>query len=115
MRKSFSLLFLLLSSLSFTPNQASSQEKEMCQEKPSLQLYYLPWCPYSQKVITYLKEIHKTVPLESLQRNPTAKAELQKIGGKTQVPCLIINGYPLYESDAIIKWLSENKQCLDPA
>lgn len=115
MKKSFSFLFLLLSSLSFAPTEASSQEKEICQEKPSLQLYYLPWCPYSQKVIAYLQEIHKTVPLENLQKNPKGRNDLLKIGGKTQVPCLIINDYPLYESDAIIKWISENKQCLDPA
>jgi len=115
MKKLFSILFLILFPIFLIKAQNSLQAQEFCQEKPALKLYYLPWCPYSQKVISYLKEIHKTVPLENLQKNPEAKAELQKIGGKSQVPCLIINNYPLYESDAILKWLSENKECLDPA
>lgn len=31
-----------------------------------------------------------------------------KIGGKTQVPCLVIDGKPLYESLDIIEWLKTN-------
>ncbi|MES2199317.1 MAG: glutathione S-transferase N-terminal domain-containing protein [Chlamydiota bacterium] len=115
MKKLFNVLFLILFPIFLTEIQASSLTEESSQEKPSLELYYLPWCPYCQKVISYLQVIHKTVPLENLQRNPKAKADLQRIGGKTQVPCLIINGYPLYESDAIVRWLSENKECLNPA
>jgi len=34
--------------------------------------------------------------------------ELIKIGGKSQVPCLVINGRALYESQDIIKWFDEN-------
>lgn len=79
---------------------------------PKLLLYYLPWCPYSQKVLSYLQSIHKSVPVKNLQKDPEGREELRRIGGKTQVPCLLIENYPLYESDAIIEWLSDNKECL---
>jgi glutaredoxin len=84
-------------------------------EKPTLLLYYLPWCPYSQKVIRFLEEIHKTVPMTNLQKNTQGREDLQRIGGKMQVPCLIVNDCPLYESDAIIAWLFSNESLLDPA
>jgi len=32
---------------------------------------------------------------------------LSSLGGKAQVPCLIINGVPLYESDDIITWFKD--------
>lgn len=115
MKKLFFVLFLISFPIFLTNIQASSQPQETCHDNPSLRLYYLPWCPYCQKVLSYLKKINKTVPLENLQKNLTAKADLIRIGRKSQVPCLIINDYPLYESDAIIKWLSENKECLPPS
>lgn len=104
---------LMLSS--FSLQGAPCQIPEHPTEKPSLLLYYLPWCPYSQKVVVFLSQIHKTVPMSNLQKNEQGREELQRIGGKMQVPCLIINGCALYESDAIIQWLSENQHLLDPS
>ena len=37
-----------------------------------------------------------------------AAKELIQVGGKQQVPCLFIDGKPLYESLDIIRWLEEN-------
>ena len=37
------------------------------------------------------------------------KDELIKIVGKNQVPCLIVDGYPMLESDDIIKYLDTNR------
>ena len=31
-------------------------------------------------------------------------------GGKEQIPCLFIDGQPLYESQDIVKWLRKNPQ-----
>ncbi|MBS0650209.1 MAG: glutathione S-transferase N-terminal domain-containing protein [Verrucomicrobia bacterium] len=84
-------------------------------EKPVLVFYYSPYCGYSQKVISYLKQIHKTVPMKNVINNREAKEELRKFGGIMQVPCLLIDGKPLYESDLIIQWLSEHQEDLDPA
>ena len=89
-------------------------QQSIAREKPLLTLYYLPWCPYCQKVTDYLKQIHRTLPMKNLQLDIKNKDELRKIGGKTQVPCLIINGKAMYESSAIIQWLSQNKSILEP-
>ena len=72
-------------------------------QKTQLLLYYTSWCPYSQKVLNYLKQIQKTVPMKNLDNDSKAREELKKIGGKAQVPCLVIDQKALYESDAIIK------------
>jgi glutaredoxin 3 len=78
-------------------------------EKHQLILYYAPYCPYSQKVIEYLHKIQKQIPLKNLNKDPQAKAELKNVGGKLQVPCLVIDGKPLYESDDIIDWISKHR------
>ena len=96
----FSILLLMLSPMLPETIEASSLiVYERADEKPTLLLYYLPWCPYCQKVLSFLKQIHKSVPLENLQKNNKGREDLQRIGGKMQVPCLIIDDYPLYESD----------------
>ena len=81
--------------------------------KPVLVLYYSPSCPYSVKVTNYLDSIHKKVPMKNVSENRMYREELKRLGGKPQVPCLMIDGRPLYESDLIIKWLSDNKGLLD--
>lgn len=98
------------SSSSLTPPKGQT----IAREKPKLLLYYLSWCPYSQRVLEYLNQIHRTVPMKNIQQDPSAKDDLRKIGGKTQVPCLIIDGKAMYESQTIIQWLSQNRQVLDP-
>ena len=46
----------------------------------------------------------------SAREDPDAADELARVGGKRQVPCLFIDGKPLYESLDIIKWLEENPE-----
>lgn len=69
-------------------------------------LYYKPTCPFCRKVLAFMAE--EDIALE--MRNtlePGVKDELIAIGGKGQVPCLVINGQPLYESDDIIQYLGQ--------
>ena len=56
----------------------------------------------------YLTENHISIPLKDIRLNPAYREELKKIGGKTQVPCLVIDGKALYESADIIDWLKKN-------
>ncbi len=77
-------------------------------EEHVLVLYYTKYCPFSQRVLQYLKSVHKVVPMKDLADDPNAKAELKDIGGKMQVPCLIVNGQAIYESYQIIQWLSQH-------
>ncbi|MEM8727875.1 MAG: glutathione S-transferase N-terminal domain-containing protein [Chlamydiota bacterium] len=82
------------------------------QQKPILVLYYSPDCPYSQKVLDFLKKVGKEIPLKNVDNEAKAKEELLHLGGKHQIPCLFIDGKPLYESAAIIDWLDQKKEIL---
>lgn len=73
-----------------------------------LQLYVLQQCPYCNKVRKYLEENNVDVEIKDVA-NPDYQAELMEIGGKDQVPMLLVNGDPMYESDDIIGWFEENK------
>ena len=80
-----------------------------------LTLYYMPTCAFCQKVLSYMKKHDIEIPLKDTMSNRSYLQELLKIGGKTQVPCLTIDGKPLYESDDIIVWFKENWKRTDQA
>lgn len=71
-----------------------------------LKLYYLPTCPFCQKVLLFMKENDIEIEKHST-REPAEREFLISHGGKNQVPCLFINGKALYESDDIIDYLKE--------
>jgi glutathione S-transferase len=49
-----------------------------------------------------------TIQMKDTQADPRNREELVKIGGKGQVPCLVIDGQALYESNDIIEWFKKN-------
>lgn len=69
-----------------------------------LTLFYKPTCPYCVKVLSYMEEQDIACNMKSTLE-PGVRDELISIGGKGQVPCLVIGGQPLYESDDIIEYL----------
>ena len=77
---------------------------------PTLELYYFPTCPFCQKVLRYMAAagIEDKVTLKNIHADAEADATLVRVGGKHQVPCLFIDGVPLYESDDIVAWLRDN-------
>lgn len=72
-----------------------------------LELYYYPECPYCQKVLRAIDELGAAgvVVLRDIHADDDALRLLDAVGGKRQVPCLFINGVPLYESGDIVDWL----------
>lgn len=46
--------------------------------------------------------------LINISQDRDAAATLIEVGGKQQVPCLLIDGKPLYESSDIISWIDEH-------
>jgi len=115
----FTAVLLAFSSVSIPqvdPPRVNPQQSSLrASENHIVVLYYTTYCPYSQKVLKYLQKIHKQLPMRNLQDDPQAKAELKEIGGKLQVPCLVVDGQTIYESDAIIEWLSQHQDELEPA
>ena len=82
------------------------------QHQPILILYYKSSCPYSQKVLQFLEEHGQKISMKNIEEDPKSKEELLHLGGKSQVPCLFIDGAPLYESDDIIDYLKTNASIL---
>ena len=64
-------------------------------------------CPYCNKVLSFMRQNQISIPMKNTfdQKN---KQELIALGGKSQVPCLVIDGQALYESDDIIQWFKNN-------
>lgn len=70
-----------------------------------LELFYTQSCPYCDKVKAFLQQ-HGIDFVDFVDASVPANAErLVREGGKDQVPCLFIDGTPLYESGDIIKKL----------
>jgi glutaredoxin len=72
---------------------------------PELMLYYFPSCPYCRLVLDCLDRLGLEISMRDIQSEPGARDDLLEIGGKGQVPCLVIDGKPLYESGDIVRWL----------
>lgn len=82
---------------------------QVSEKEYTVVLYMRPQCPYCKKVMNYLNSTGQKIPVKDIGQDPQALQELIQIGGKKQVPCLFINGRPLYESNDIIQWLKANK------
>lgn len=76
-----------------------------------LVLYYHPTCPFCVRVLKRMKDlgIEGAITLKNISDDEEAEATLISLGGKRQVPCLLIDGEPLYESGDIVAWLDANK------
>ena len=75
---------------------------------PNLTLYHFAACPYCQKVRDFLNKEGINTPMKDIKENPAFRDELISIGGKPQVPCLVIEAQALYESLDIIEWFKKN-------
>ena len=74
-----------------------------------LELFKFDSCGFCRIVAQEIRDLGvEGIRLRDLQREPDASQELVRRGGKRQVPCLFIDGAPLYESQDIVAWLREN-------
>ena len=66
-------------------------------------------CPFCRKVMRAIDELGRTdIEMHDIIESAEDKARLIRDGGKMQVPCLFIDGKPMYESDDIVAWLRAN-------
>lgn len=69
-----------------------------------LRLYQYATCPHCRRVLRRARELG--IELETVDaRQPEHRKHLIEVGGKRQVPCLFVNGEPMYESADIIAFL----------
>jgi len=80
----------------------------MTGEKLELNLYHYTQCPFCALVERNLENQGLRLPHKNILEDLNARKELVDIGGKPQVPCLVINGRPLYESADIVTWITDN-------
>ncbi len=73
-----------------------------------LTLYYKVDCPYCHKVNRYLSQMGIVIPMREINQDASYRPALVGMVGKSQVPCLVIDGESLVESDAIIEWIEEH-------
>ena len=74
-------------------------------EPLELVLYKYDGCWFCRNVMVAIAEMQLNITVRDIHRDQGAMEELMKVGGKSQVPCLFINGIALYESKDIICFL----------
>jgi len=77
----------------------------------SLELYYFDQCPFCQRVLGTLRDLELTerVTMKNILAEPAYRRELAELTGRTTVPCLKIDGKPMFESADITAWLESNR------
>ena len=73
-----------------------------------LVLYHYEGCGPCARVKSELRELGLSVLMKDIHQSEAALNELISIGGLKQVPCLFVDGQPMYESRDIIVWLRKN-------
>lgn len=76
-----------------------------------LELYKFESCPFCRKVLREIEASGRTdVEMHDIHKNEEDRQRLIQVGGMEQVPCLFIDGKPMYESADIIDWLQKHPQ-----
>ena len=76
--------------------------------EPGTVLYVKSRCMFSTNALSARHNLHldDVLPVRNVTEDPSAMADLARLGGKTQAPCLVIGGKALYESADIQKYLA---------
>ena len=76
----------------------------------NLQLFHKWQCPYSARVRDFIDEHRLGDKIEYVEIHEVdgAQGKLAQMTGKSQVPCLVVDGKPMLESTAIVQWLRQN-------
>ncbi len=76
----------------------------------NIQLFHKWQCPYSARVRDFIDEHQLGSRIEYVEINEVegAQDKLAQMTGKSQVPCLVVDGKPLLESAEIVQWLRQN-------
>jgi glutaredoxin len=72
------------------------------------ELFVKSGCGFSKVALLARENLHleSAVVVKNITDDAGAKAELEKLAGKLQVPCLVIDGKPMHESDDIARYLA---------
>jgi glutaredoxin len=76
-------------------------------ETLDLELFKKDSCPFCQRVFRTVARLEVPVRMRDIRHDPEAARLLVEVGGKRQVPCLFVNGKPMYESADIVRFLEQ--------
>jgi glutaredoxin 3 len=79
-------------------------------DHPKLVLYVQEKCPYCKKVVETLKGLSVEVEIKDTSIFENKQYLLSKTNRAT-VPCLFIDGEPLFESKIIMQYLIQRDKC----
>ncbi len=76
----------------------------------NMELYHRWNCPSSAQVRDFISHhnLEHLIDFIDVEEDAKFRFDLRALTGKTQVPCLVVEGTPIQESDIIIEWLKEN-------
>ncbi len=80
---------------------------------PELDFYYFDACPYCQRVMSVIDKNKIKVNYKDIHEGTVHMQKLLLITGKRTVPCMFIDGDPMFESLDIMNWLEKNKDKLE--
>ncbi len=76
-----------------------------------LELFKFDTCPYCQRVLKEIARSDRTdIEMHDIHKSQDDRRRLIEEGGMEQVPCLFIDGKPMYESLDIVAWLQAHPQ-----
>jgi glutaredoxin len=75
-----------------------------------LELYHFESCPYCAKVRKFIDQlgVKSQITYYDTNKDEAAEQRLVSMTDDSQVPCLVIDGKPMLESDDIIAWLKNH-------
>lgn len=79
-------------------------------EHHTLALYKYDACPFCQRVLRAVSRLEIDVEMRDTMREPRHRSDLRNKTGRTTVPCLYIDGEPMFESRDIVAWLEAYKE-----
>ena len=103
------MLRRLLNRLSNPVSQAPPKPPEPLEELPPLVLYQYPQCPYCRRVLTVIDELNLDIPIRNTRTHSAFRQDLIQRTGRSQVPCLFIEGKALFESLDIVAYLHQHQ------
>lgn len=94
------------------PGHSDEVQAQLDQKTGSLALYQYQACPFCVKTRRHIRRLGLNIELRDA-KDPQWRGELEQLGGKVQVPCLLIDkssGSPkwLYESTDINQYLESH-------
>jgi glutaredoxin 3 len=95
-----------MSWFSFTGSSGSVPDHVPAPDRTrELALYKYDACPFCQRVMRRIDQLGLEVEERDTMLTPKHRQDLREATGRTQVPCLFVDGEPLFESADINAWL----------